>query len=80
MKIRYYKPDELAAIFGIDILSFHRKVKPIIISDFKKELSERNIKNPDIGIDENERIYLTNVEHTVIFDTELTVNDYKYDE
>jgi len=58
MPVSFYSTEFLARKFKVDRRKFHREIKQIIINDFKKELQKEGIKNPDIGLDENENIYL----------------------
>ncbi len=75
MAVKYYKPTYLAELFGVTKEKFHKEVKPVIFSDFKKELQEFNIKNPDIGVDENNFVFLSNPNRTVEIATNLKMAD-----
>lgn len=59
MAITFYDKNLLAKKFGVSRRNFHREIKTPIVSNFKKELKEKNIKNPDIGLDINDKIYLS---------------------
>lgn len=76
MNITYYDSEELAKKFGVSKREFHREIKTYIVTDFRKELDDNNISNPDIGLDSNNNIYLSDTNHTVIMETELNVSDY----
>lgn len=76
MKITYYDSEALAKKFGMSRRDFHRKIKTYIVSDFKKELDEKNISNPDIGLDSQNNIYLSDTDHSEVIPTDLNVTDY----
>lgn len=76
MKIKFPDANELGRIFGVSRREYHRQIKPFIVSDFKDELNEMHINNPDIGIDENKFIYLSDSNHKKIISTNLTIEDY----
>jgi len=76
MKITYYDSVELAKKFGVNKRVFHRQIKTYIVIDFKKELDALNISNPDIGLDFQNNIYLSDTNHTQIIPTNLNISDY----
>ncbi|WP_425656382.1 hypothetical protein [Tenacibaculum ascidiaceicola] len=77
MSVKYPNAGELAKRFGVDKTKFHRKIKPIIVNDYKFELNKKGIKNPDIGIDSNNIIYLRSPKDIKIeFCTNITINNY----
>jgi hypothetical protein len=55
---KVYDEDHLAKLLGVSRKFFHRKIKSYILADFKQELSDMGIENPDIGLDKNGLIYL----------------------
>ena len=76
MKIKFPDSNELGGIFGVTRREYHRKIKPYILSDFRDELNEKAINNPDIGIDQNNFIYLSDSKHEEIITTNQSVEDY----
>lgn len=75
--VRFYDEQELARRLGVDREDFHRRIKQIIIKDFKKELMEIGIRNPDIGLDENDNIYLSDPrDHSNVIPTNLNISAY----
>ena len=44
--------DQLFEALGVDSRTFHRDVKPGILQDFATELRRRNVRNPDVGVDD----------------------------
>ena len=77
MNIRFPDSNEIARIFGVCRRDYHRYIKTYIVSDFRQELNELNINNPDIGIDDNRYLYLSDSNHEIIISTNLTIEDYK---
>jgi len=71
-----YDADYLGEKLGMDRRKFHREIKSRIISDFQKELQDIGIRNPDIGLDNNDIIYLTDATHRKIYKTDLNINTY----
>lgn len=76
MNVRFYDSSELGKIFGVTPRQFHREIKTYIVNDFKPELKEKNINNPDIGLDSDNYIYLSDSSHQIIIETKMTVEDY----
>ena len=76
MKITFYDSEALATKFGVNRREFHRNIKTYIVSDFKQELDGKNISNPDIGLDAQNNIYLSDTNHDEIIVTNLNVTDY----
>ena len=75
--IKFFDENYLAKKLKTDRRKFHREIKPIIINDFKDELKKAGIRNPDIGLDENEFIYLADpVDHTKAIETKLKLSTY----
>jgi hypothetical protein len=44
--------DQLFEALGVDSRAFHRDIKPAILQDFAADLRRRNVRNPDVGIDD----------------------------
>jgi hypothetical protein len=76
MPVNFYSTEFLAKKFKVDRRKFHREIKQIIINDFKRELLEEGIKNPDIGLDENNNIYLADSNHSTVIETNLNISAY----
>ncbi len=57
---KVYSIKYLADLLEITESDFHREIKPMILRDFKKELNDNGIKNPDIGLDEDYRCICSN--------------------
>lgn len=75
---KYCNEKRLAYILKVDRRHFHRKIKPLIINDFKGELKQKNIENPDIGLDRNGYIYLVDPRNSKIYiKTNLHIDSYK---
>ncbi|MBU6158739.1 MAG: hypothetical protein KGP35_06875 [Bacteroidetes bacterium] len=74
--IKFYDEEFLSRKLGIDRRTFHREVKPIIISDFPEILKEIGSENPDIGLDSEDKLYLGNSSHTIVKPTGLSIFDY----
>lgn len=49
---------QLARILDTTEKEYHRNIKPIIKRDFRQELKQKEIDNPDIGLDEDDTMYL----------------------
>lgn len=75
-KVKFYDEKFLSKKLGIDRRKFHREIKPIIISDFADIIKELGSDNPDIGLDALDNLYLSNVDHTIIKSTGLSIFDY----
>jgi hypothetical protein len=72
--ITIYDEDYLANKLGISRRDFHRSIKPFIIRDFKKELHEGAIHNPNIGLDKEGFIYLVDPrDKTIYLETKLSI-------
>ena len=75
--VKFYDEKFLAEKFKVIRLYFHRRIKPIIINDFKSELNKFEIKNPDIGLDEKDFIILGDpLNHNNIIETKLHISAY----
>lgn len=75
--VKFYDEKFLAKKFKVERLDFHRRIKPIIINDFKSELNKLGIKNPDIGLDEKDFIILGDpLSHVKIIETKLHISTY----
>jgi hypothetical protein len=67
----------LAYLLKVDRRYFHRKIKPLIINDFKAELKQKGIENPDIGLDKTGCIYLVDPRNSKVYvDTKLSLDSY----
>ena len=77
MAVRFYDEKFLAKKLGVEKRYFHRIVKPQILKDFFEILIELNVENPDIGLDENDIIYLADPNHKTVKSTQLTIFDYQ---
>lgn len=75
-KINYYDSEYLAELLGVESHVFHREIKPLIIMDFREELRSKNIKNPDIGLDDQKMIVLASPDHLTSISTEISIFDY----
>jgi hypothetical protein len=74
---RTYSIKYLADLLEITESDFHRDKKPMILRDFKKELNDSGIKNPDIGLDEDNKVYLVHPQdYTSYVITDLKIFDY----
>ena len=74
---KFYDEKFLAQKFKVERQDFHRRIKQIIISDFKDELNKLGIKNHDIGLDEKENIVLSDpLNHENIIETNLHISAY----
>jgi len=75
---KYCSEKHLASILKVDRRYFHREIKPLIIRDFKTELKQKSIENPDIGLDKNGCIYLIDPRNSKIYvETKLPIDSYK---
>lgn len=75
-EVKFYDEVYIAKKLGIDRRMFHRKIKPIILSDFPEICKELGSDNPDIGLDAENNLYLANIEHTIVKQTGLSIFDY----
>lgn len=74
---KIYSVKYLADLLNITESNFHRDIKPMILRDFKTELINDGIKNPDIGLDEDNKIYLVHPQDpTSYIITNLKIFDY----
>ena len=77
MAWRHFTSEELSLLLGISEEEFHRKVKKMIKRDFKSELKELNVNNPDILLDENQIMRLADPrDHSNFYTTNLDINSY----
>jgi hypothetical protein len=77
MKITFHTESELSQRLGISRVDFHRKIKPLIVRDFKDELKLLKVDNPDIGLDEKAQIVLAHpANHLIAIHTGLSIYDY----
>ena len=77
MSWRYYSNDELADLLEITEEEFHRVVKRLIKRDYKRELKQMNVKNPDIWLNKNHIIRLVDPrDFTTFFGTALDIYSY----
>ena len=68
----------LAAILDTDARTFHREIKPFIIKDNEEFLSKVAYSNPDIGLDDDGKIYLVNPQDNKEYiETDRNIQDYK---
>ena len=74
--VKFYDEEYLARQLKMSAREFHQKVKPIIKADFSELLKELDSKNPDIGIDPDNMIYLADPGHLKILPTNFSIFDY----
>ena len=75
---RHYTSEELADFLQISEEDFHREIKKLIKADFKQELKDMKIENPDILLDKEHMIYLADPRnHDIYYETEVNFYDYK---
>lgn len=74
--VKFYNETYLSKRLGIDRRKFHREIKPIIVADFPEICKELESDNPDIGLDSSNILYLSNIEHTIVKSTGLSIFDY----
>lgn len=55
---KVYSVSFITKLLGVNEDVFHQEIKPGIIKDFRKELYQHKIHNPDIGLDKDRHIYL----------------------
>jgi hypothetical protein len=75
-----WKPSksQLGEMLGISGEMFHKKIKPRIKKDFAKELYEKGIDNPDIWLDETDKMTLIKPgDSTKFIETDLSIFSYK---
>lgn len=74
---KVYSIKYLADLLELTESDFHRDIKPLILRDFKKELNDNGIKNPDIGLDEDYEMYLVHpLDTTNYIITDTKIFDY----
>lgn len=74
---KIYNKSYLSEKLGVEQRIFHRRIKPRIIKDFEKELDKIDLKNPDIGLDEEGLIYLVDTKDTTVYiETLLNISAY----
>jgi len=67
----------LADLLEINERIFHREVKPLILADFKTELKNIKVQNPDLGLDEDYKIYLVDPRNSLNYiETGISIFDY----
>ncbi len=72
-----YSTKYLATLLGITETDFHRLVKPIIKADFKEELAKKGFDNPNIGLNQNYKMYLVNSSDPGDYNaTDVSIFDY----
>ena len=77
MPWRHHTSGELSQLLGISEEDFHRRIKKIIKRDFKVELENLEIRNPDILLDNNQMIALADPrDHNNFYVTNLELNSY----
>lgn len=75
--IRKFDKAHLAELFQNDERHFLHDVKKQIKKDFPEWFEKlKPCENPDIGIDENFYIYISDFKKGKHFETNLTINDY----
>lgn len=73
-----YDDKYIADRLGVEKRHFHCSIKPLIKRDFKAELKEKTIDNPDIGLDKNGSIYLVDPRDSKIYvKTDVNIELYK---
>ena len=78
MSWKHYTSKELAGLLNVTEQEFHRKIKRMIVRDFKAELKELNVENPDIFLDENNCILLVDPKKSEKYLlTELSIYSYE---
>ncbi len=76
--LRKPSKSNLGKMLGVTEEIFHKKIKPKIKKDFSKELNEKNIDNPDIWLDEDDKIILVKPrDNTRFIETDLSIYSYK---
>jgi len=74
---KVYDSRYLASLLDITEREFHRNVKPIIVADFRVELRQNGIQNPDIGLDDLNNLYLVDpLDISNFIFTELNIESY----
>lgn len=74
---RIYSIKYLADLLDTTESNFHRDIKPLILRDFKMELIDKGIKNPDIGLAEDNKIFLVHLQNQANYIiTHLKIFDY----
>ena len=77
MPPKYYDKKQIADLLGITIGEFHHEVKKLIKKDFKEELAQFGVDNPDILLDEQNLMYLADSEdHNSYIETNVSIFDY----
>jgi hypothetical protein len=74
---RNFSIQYLADLLEINERIFHREVKPLILADFKTELKNIKVQNPDLGLDEDYKIYLVDPRNSLNYiETGISIFDY----
>ncbi len=74
---KIYPIKYLASLLNISEKDFHRNLKPVIVADFRIELEDKGIRNPDIGLDNQNIVYLVDPSDITNFVfTKLDINIY----
>ena len=73
----FYSKQRIAQLLGVTETQFHREIKKIIKMDFKMELANMGVENPDILLDSNNIMTLADPsDHTIFFQTTVSIFDY----
>jgi len=75
-----WKPSksQLGKMLGVSGEVFHKKIKPKIKKDFTKERYEKGVDNPDVWLDEDDKITLVKPDDpTKFIKTGLSIYSYK---
>lgn len=77
MSWRYYSNLELANLLSITEEEFHRVTKRLIKMDFRRELKQIKVKNPDIWLNKNHSIRLVDPRNSNNYDgTDIDIYSY----
>ena len=68
---------ELAKRLNTDIKTLHREIKEAIVNQHSSLLKSKNVRNPDICIDENENIVLKHPTKNIYIETNTPLDSYK---
>ena len=77
-QFQVFKVEYLSFLLGITTNEFHRDIKPMILKEFRTELNKLSINNPDIGLDIDFHIYLSDPQDVTRFiATNVHLDSYK---
>jgi RHS repeat-associated protein len=70
---------DVLKVLNLTVRDFHRKVKPEILTDFRTELRNTGVKNPDIAMNPNGNIIFRDpVSKRTILETSVPMSSYGY--